>query len=171
MCDRFDAAKIEAVFGKWLGRLPHPFTARDRKAGYHYDLSILQAEFSLTMVMDRAVMGRVFFEEVIRENLDVGRPDHVQMIFDRRIIRKTPGRFRTRVITEGVIPSLHVDYKSARIKEYYKEGRAFAWRPPSTMPVPPESAGDCTTSPNCGRSASPPTDAFSTSKTSVTTVP
>jgi len=125
LCNQFGASKIEAVFRKWLGRLPHPFTAADRKAGYRYDLSILQAEFSLTMVMDRPVTGRVFFEEVIRENLDLGRPDQVQLIFDRRITRKTPGRFRTRVITEGVIPSLHVDYKSARIKQYYKEGRAL----------------------------------------------
>ena len=123
--EQLDAAKINAMFRKWLARLPHPFTAADRKAGYRYDLSILQAEFSLTMVLDRPVTGRVFFEEVIRENLDVGRPDHVQLIFDRRITRKTPGRFRTRVITDGVIPSLHVDYKSSRIKEYFKEGRAL----------------------------------------------
>jgi hypothetical protein len=125
LCNQISASKIDTVFRKWLGRLPHPFTAADRKAGYRYDLSILQAEFSLTMVMDRPVTGRMFFEEVIRENLDLGRPDQVQLIFDRRISRKTPGRFRTRVITEGVIPSLHVDYKSARIKEYYKEGRAL----------------------------------------------
>src|SRR5690606_17586697 len=101
---------------------PHPYTAADRKAGYRYDLSILQAEFSLTMVLDRPTTGRVFFEEVIRENLDIGRPDHVQLIFDRRVNRKTPGRFRTRVITQGVIPSLHVDYKKSHIKEYFKEG-------------------------------------------------
>ena len=125
LCERFDEAKIEAVFRKWLARLPHPYTPSDRQAGYRYELSILQAEFSLTMVMDRPVSGRVFFEEVIRENLDTGRPDRVQLIFDRRVTRRTPGRFRTRVITDGVIPSLHVDYKSARIKEYYKEGRAL----------------------------------------------
>lgn len=125
LCESFDAAKIEAVFRKWLARLPHPYTANDRQAGYRYDLSILQAEFSLTMVMDRPVSGRIFFEEVIRENLDAGRPDQVQLVFARRITRRTPGRFRTRVITDGVIPSLHVDYKSARIKEYYKEGRAL----------------------------------------------
>ena len=69
--------------------------------------------------------GRVFFEEVIRENLDIGRPSQVQLIFERRVHRRTPGRFRTRVITEGVIPSLHVDYKSSRIKQYHKEGRAL----------------------------------------------
>ncbi len=57
------------------------------------------------------------------------RPEQVGLVFDRRIIRKgrhlTPGRFRTRVITEGVIPSLHVDYKNAKIKQYHKEGRAL----------------------------------------------
>src|SRR5262249_30134109 len=49
----------------------------------------------------------------------------VSLIFDRRINRRTPGRFRTRVITEGVVPSLHVDYKKSRIKQYHKEGEAL----------------------------------------------
>ena len=61
LCDRLDAAKIDAVFRKWLARLPHPFTAVDRKAGYRYDVFILQAEFSLTMVLDRPLTGRAFF--------------------------------------------------------------------------------------------------------------
>ena len=80
---------------------------------------------SLTQVHDRPVQGRVFFEQVMRENLDLGRPDHVQLIFDRRVTRRTPSRYRTRVITDGVIPSLHVDYKHSRIKQYHKEGRAL----------------------------------------------
>jgi len=117
--------KIEALLRKWLRKLPHPFSAADRRAGYRYQLSILQAEFSLTQVLDRPVTGRVFFEEVIRENLDIGRPGQVQLIFDRRVSRRTPGRFRTRVITDGVVPSLHVDYKNTRIKQYHKEGRAL----------------------------------------------
>jgi hypothetical protein len=125
ICDGLSAEKIDRLARKWFRLLPHPFTGRDRQAGYCYDLSILQAEFSLTLVLDRPVQGRIFFEEVIRENLDLGRPDQVQLIFDRRVTRKTPGTFRTRVITEGVIPSLHVDYKSSRIKQYYKEGRAL----------------------------------------------
>jgi hypothetical protein len=29
------------------------------------------------------------------------------------------------VITDGVIPSLHIDYKGTRIKQYHKEGRAL----------------------------------------------
>ena len=61
----------------------------------------------------------------MRENLDLGRPDQVQLIFDRRVTTRTPSRYRTRVITDGVIPSLHVDYKRSRIKQYHKEGRAL----------------------------------------------
>jgi hypothetical protein len=125
LCDGLSAAKIDALLRKWLARLPHPFTSKDRAAGYRYDVSILQAEFSLTQVLDQPRTGRIFFEEVIRENLDIGRPDHVQLIFNRRISKRTPGRFRTRVITEGVTPSLHVDYKRSRIKQYHKEGRAL----------------------------------------------
>jgi hypothetical protein len=67
-------------------------------------------------------MGRLFFEEVIRENLDLGRPDRVQLLFPRRITKRTPGRFRTRVLTDGVIPSLYVDYKDCRIKQYLEVG-------------------------------------------------
>ena len=42
--DGFSGAHIEAFFRKWLRRLPHPFTAEDRRAGFRYDLSILQLE-------------------------------------------------------------------------------------------------------------------------------
>jgi len=125
ICNSLDAAKIESFFGKWLALLPNPYTQEDRNAGYHYQLSMLQVEFSLTQMLDQPVAGRIFFEQVIKENLDVGRPDHVQLIFERRITKRTPGRFRTRIITEGVIPSLHLDYKKTRIKQYHKEGRAL----------------------------------------------
>lgn len=125
ICDALSAEKIDALLRKWLRILPHPFTAEDQQAGYTYDVSILQAEFALTQVLDRPLTGRIFFEEVIRENLDLGRPDQVQLLFDRRVTRRTPGRFRTRVMTQGVTPSLHVDYKTSRIKQYHKEGRAL----------------------------------------------
>ncbi len=120
-----DAAKIDAVVRKWLRRLPHPFTAVHRAAGYRYQLSILQAEFALTQVLDHPRTGRGFFEEVMRENLDLGRPDQMQLIFNRRVTRQTPGPFRTRILTEGVVPSLHVDYKKTRVKQYHKEGHAL----------------------------------------------
>jgi len=129
ICAGLGPLQIDALLRKWLARLPHPFTAADRAAGYRYDISILQAEFSLTQMLDRPVSGRIFFEQVIRDNLDLGRPDQVSLVFDRSLVRTgpraTPGRFRTRVITQGVTPSLHVDYKHATIKQYHKEGRAL----------------------------------------------
>lgn len=129
ICDRLSPAKIDMFVRKWLARLPHPFTGADRRAGYRYQLSVLQAEFSLTQTLDRPLSGRVFFEEVIRENWDLGRPSQVALIFGRRVVRRgrrpTPGRFRTKVVTEGVVPSLHVDYRFSRVKQYFKDGRAL----------------------------------------------
>jgi hypothetical protein len=92
ICDGLCAEKIDGLLRKWLRLLPHPFTGTDRKAGYRYDISILQAEFSLIQVLDRPAHGRLFFEEVIGENLDVGRPEELQLIFNRKITRT--GRFR-----------------------------------------------------------------------------
>jgi hypothetical protein len=129
ICDSLGPEHIDALLRKWLAILPNPFAPEDEAAGYRFELSILQAEFSLTQMLDRPVSGRIFFEQVLHDNLDIGRPEQISLVFDRRIIRKgrhaTPGRFRTRVITDGVIPSLHVDYKNARIKQYHKEGRAL----------------------------------------------
>jgi hypothetical protein len=128
ICDRLGSSDIEALARKWLRILPHPFTDDDIAAGYIYELSILQAEFSLTQVLDRPAAGRIFFEQVIRDNPGIGRPDQVALVFGRRIQRgrkrPTPGRFRTRVITDGVVPSLHIDYKHSKIKQYHKLGRA-----------------------------------------------
>lgn len=121
LCNGLSAEKIDALLRYWLDFLPHPFSEADQQAGYTYDLSIWQAEFSLTQILDRPLTGRLFFEQVIRENLDLGRPDHVQLIFHRRVTHSTPGTFRTRVITEGVTPSLHVYYKSSKIKQYHKQ--------------------------------------------------
>jgi hypothetical protein len=53
------------------------------------------------------------------------RPTGVTTSPPRRVTRRTPGRFRTRIIHDGVIPSLYVDYKSSRIKQYHKEGRGL----------------------------------------------
>jgi hypothetical protein len=129
ICDSLGPTQIHALLDKWLKILPNPFTDADRDAGYRYQVSILQAEFSLTQMLDAPVTGRVFFEHVIRDNLDIGRADQVGLIFDRPIRRRgprpTPGRFRTRVITAGVTPSLHADYKHTTVKQYHKDGRAL----------------------------------------------
>jgi hypothetical protein len=129
ICDSLDEGKLEALARKWLDILPNPYSAADQAAGYRYDISVLQAEFSLTQVLDKPVSGRIFFDQVIADNLAIGRPDQVGLIFGRKIVCKgphpTPGRFRTRVITSGVTPSLHVDYKNSKVKQYPKLGKAL----------------------------------------------
>jgi len=77
------------------------------------------------MAIDDPVRGRQWFEAVIRDNLDVGRPDRIQLVFERRVTQRTPGLFRTQVVTEGVNPSLHAYYKKTHVKQYFKEGRAL----------------------------------------------
>jgi len=125
ICDSLGPGQIDSFFLKWLGRIPLPLALPDRTSGYDWELSIWQVEVSLTQVFDRPLRGRQFFEEVIRDNLDLGRPDRIALVFDRKITKATPGRFRTRVIHEGVHPSLHVEYKKFHLKQYFKEGRAL----------------------------------------------
>src|SRR5260370_42030716 len=67
----------------------------------------------------------MWFEGVIRDHLDIGRPDQIAVIFGRAVTRRTPGVFRTRVLTRGVDPALHCYYKSSRLKQYFKEGLAL----------------------------------------------
>lgn len=124
-CDRLGAEGIERLFRKWLDRLPLPLSGQSREAGYDWQLSIWQMEVSLTQIFDRPQRGREFFEEVMRDNLDLGRPDRWQLIFDRRVTKATPGPFRTRVMQEGVHPSLHIQYKNFDLKQYFKEGRGL----------------------------------------------
>jgi hypothetical protein len=66
-------------------------TTEDVKAGYGYELAFRQFEISDTRVFDRPASGRAFFEGVIRDHLDVGRPDQVSLVFDRNVNARTPG--------------------------------------------------------------------------------
>ena len=125
ICDRLGPGAVKSFFWRWLERLPSPLSEADLRAGYVYDLAFRQFEISDTCVFDRPQAGRMWFEGVIRDHLDVGRPDQIALVFNRPISCRTPGRFRTRVLTKGVDPTLCCYYKSSRIKQYFKEGRAL----------------------------------------------
>ena len=85
ICNRLGASAVHTFFWRWFHRLPSPFTADDLQAGYAYELAFRQFEVSDTRVFDRPQAGRAFFEGVIRDHLDVGRPDQVVLIFDRKL--------------------------------------------------------------------------------------
>jgi hypothetical protein len=128
VCDSLGAAEVQAFFDRWSRLLPWPLTLKDRTAGFSHRLALWQVEVSLTQVFDRPVQGRHFFEEVIRENLDLGRPDRVSLIFPTAVNRRTPPPafgYRTRIITDGVNPSVHFEYKQSHVKQYFKENKAL----------------------------------------------
>ena len=125
ICDRLGPGAVKNFLWRWTRRLPSPFTQADLRAGYTYELAFRQFEISDTRVFDRPQAGRAFFEGVIRDHLDIGRPSSVALIFDRRISSQTPGTFRTKVLTKGVDPEVCCYYRSSRIKQYFKEHRAL----------------------------------------------
>jgi hypothetical protein len=125
ICNRLGSGAVKSFFWRWQRRLPSPLTQADLRAGYVYELAFRQFEISDTRVFDRPAAGRSFFEQLIRDHLDVGRPESVSLIFDRRVIRTTPGGWRTKIITKGVDPQISCYYKSSRIKQYFKEQRAL----------------------------------------------
>jgi len=125
ICARLGAREVWAFFRRWERMLPSPFTAEDRSRGYRYRLALRQLELSDTRVFDRPQAGREWFEQTIRDQLTLGRPDHVAVVFQRRVIASTPGRFWTRVFNRGDQVGLQVHYKHSKVKQYLKEGRAL----------------------------------------------
>jgi hypothetical protein len=117
---------INVFVQRWLALLPQPFTDADRDAGYWWETSMRQVEFARTIVFDAPRHARGFFEALIADNLDLGRPHNVEIIFNRRIRRDTPGTFRTAIDRRdngGVV--VNIFYKHSRVKQYLKDGRAM----------------------------------------------
>ncbi len=125
VCDRLGPADIQAFFDRWMGVVPTPLTAADQGAGYWWELSLRQVEVSRTVVFDAPRRARAFFEATVADNLDLGRPDEVKLIFGRQIRKTTKGEFATKVVTRGTEVTVNVFYKNSRIKEYLKGGRAL----------------------------------------------
>jgi len=125
ICDGLSAADVQAFFERWMARLPSPFTAQDRARGYVHELAFRQLEISDTHVFDRPAAGRAWFEQTLPDQLTLGRPDRVAIVFDRRVTSRTPGQFATRVMNRGVEAAIQVHYRSSKVKQYFKEGRAL----------------------------------------------
>jgi len=124
ICARLSAGDVWAFFRRWQRILPSALSADDDKRGYRYQLAFRQLELSDTRVFARPEQGRQWFEQVLRDQLTLGRPDRVSLVFARPISKRTPGRFWTR-IDRGDEPGLEVHYKSSKVKQYLKEGRAL----------------------------------------------
>jgi hypothetical protein len=130
ICDRLQPGTIEVFAQRWLHRLPMPFGRQDQLAGYWWECSMRQVEVSRTIVLDAPRRARAFFEALIADNLDIGRPANVEIIFGRKIRRDTPGVFRTTIDRPVIGPDtgqvvVNVFYKHSRVKQYLKDGRAM----------------------------------------------
>ena len=69
--------------------------------------------------------ARAFFESLVADNIGIGRPHQVAVVFGRRVQKNTLGVFRTRVFSSGTEVKLDLHYKHSRVKQYLKEGRAL----------------------------------------------
>jgi hypothetical protein len=125
ICDRLGPGTINVFCERWWARLPLPLTPADRARGYWWELSMRQVEVSRTLVFDAPRQGRAFFEALVADNLAVGRPDHIELIFGRQVRSTTSGVFATRIVTRGVDVTVNALYKHSRIKQYLKDGRAL----------------------------------------------
>src|SRR4029079_13991959 len=107
ICDRLGPGTISTFAERWLAILPTPLTDADRAAGYWWELSMRQVEVSRALVFTAPRHARGFFDASVADNLDLGRPDQIELIFTGRPVR--PGRrpavpevFKTKVVTRGV---------------------------------------------------------------------
>ena len=125
VCQQLNAEKVQGLFDRWVAKIPWPLTPQQQAAGYRHQLSIWQIEISRTQVFADPEQGWALVEALIRDNLDLGRPDRVSLIFSRKVTKATPSEFHTRVLRAGVQPTLRIHYKHSALKQYLKDSRAL----------------------------------------------
>ena len=125
ICDVLQPGTIEVFFQRWLARLPLPLGRADQDAGYWWELSMAQVEVSRTIVFDAPRHARAFFEALVTDNLDLGRPDTIEIIFDRQVRADTASEFKTKIVSRGTEVTVNAFYKHSRIKQYLKDQRAL----------------------------------------------
>jgi hypothetical protein len=125
ICDAFGPDDIQGFFDRWITAIPSPFSEEDRAAGYWWELSMRQVEVSRTLVFDDPRRARGFFEALVADNVGVGRPQEVAVVFARQVRKTTKEPFSTRVFCPGTEVKMDFRYKHSRVKQYLKEGRAY----------------------------------------------
>src|SRR5262249_26374656 len=130
ICDRLGPGDIQAFFDRWAAVIPVPFTAADRAAGYWWELSMRQVEVSRTLVFDAPRQAPAFFEALIADNLDMGRPENVEVLFKRSPRGRKPkdpagGVFKTAIDRNNQGVTINAFWRHSRVKQYLKDGRAL----------------------------------------------
>jgi hypothetical protein len=131
ICDTFTAGTVKMWFERWMAKLPLPLTPVDRDAGFWWELSMRQIEVSRTLVFDDDCHARAFFEALLADNMDLGRPENVELLFRRGTRAGRPthppsgGGFKTKIDRCCDLVTVNVFYKNSRAKQYLKDGVAL----------------------------------------------
>ena len=124
LCNLVQAGTVRVFFETWMSRIPLPLTAADRDHGCWWQLAMRQVEVSRTLVFDDPRRVRTVFEELLAGNMNVGRPEHAEIIFGQKVTRRTPGVFSTRLLNRGDQVTINLSFRHSRVK-IYKEDRAL----------------------------------------------
>src|SRR5450755_20104 len=125
ICDTFGPDHVQAFFDRWIQAIPTPLTVKDRAAGFWWELSMRQVEVSRTLVIDDPRRARSFFEALVQDNIGIGRPEEVALVFARHLRRPTQHPYQTRIFSSGTEVRIDFRYKHSRVKQYLKDGRAL----------------------------------------------
>jgi hypothetical protein len=125
ICDSFGPEHVQAFFDRWIAAIPTPLTAADQAAGYWWELSMRQVEISRTLAFDDPRRARGYFEALVQDNIGIGRPEEVSLVFARQLRRPTRHPYRTRIFSAGTEVRIEFRYKHSRVKQYLKDGRAL----------------------------------------------
>jgi hypothetical protein len=104
---RADKQPVTVFAERWWQVLPLPLTDHDRTAGYWWEISLRQVEVSRTLVFAAPRHARAFFEALVADNLDIGRPEQLEVIVNdlarlRRNIHRLPGRNLYTLTADGL---------------------------------------------------------------------
>jgi hypothetical protein len=81
-------------------------------------------------VFDAPRQARAFFEALVADNLDLGRPEHVEILFKRDPRGRKPkdqagGVFKTAIDRNSQGVTINAFWRPSRVKQYLKDGRAL----------------------------------------------
>jgi len=81
------------------------------------------------MVLDAPRRAGILWQALVADNLDVGRPGRVELIFTghkgrRGRLPKVEQVFKTKVVTRDTLVTVDAFYKPSRVRQYLKDGRA-----------------------------------------------
>ena len=76
-------------------------------------------------MLDDPRRARSFFEALVQDNIGIGRPEEVSMVFARQLRRPTRHRYQTRIFSSGTEVRIDFRYKHSRVKQYLKHDRAL----------------------------------------------